>query len=244
MDETMDSFLLEKNRNQLCRDLGYTFNHQELLDESLRHSSYVNELGDNDFKDNERLEFLGDAVLDLAISHILMDFFEEAHEGDLSKFRAAVVNEKSLCQVAENLGLAEYLLLGKGEELTHGREKPSILANAMEALLGAIYLDGGFEKTKEIIYRLFESHLSKLDEKSVSSDYKTLLQEYTQEKFKNRPDYLLVEESGPAHNKIFRVALRLDGKTIAEGAGASKKAAEQNAAKEAFFCLTKDPTTL
>ncbi len=240
----MDATLLERNLDQLSHNLGYTFNRQELLDEALRHSSYVNERDDKNLKDNERLEFLGDAVLDLAISHILMDFFKQAHEGDLSKLRAAVVNEKSLCQTAENLGLAQYLLLGKGEEFTRGREKPSILANAMEALLGAMYLDSGFEKTKEIIFRLFGPNLAKLGEKSLNGDHKTLLQEYTQEKFKSRPDYLLVEESGPAHNKIFRVALRLDGSIIAEGIGASKKAAEQNAAKEAFFCLTKDPATL
>ena len=240
----MDATLLEKNLDRLSRNLGYTFNRQELLDEALRHSSYVNERDDKNLKDNERLEFLGDAVLDLAISHILMDFFKQAHEGDLSKLRAAVVNEKNLCQAAENLGLAQYLLLGKGEELTRGREKPSILANAMEALLGAIYLDSGFEKTMEIIFRLFGPDLVRLGEKSLSDDHKTLLQEYTQEKFKSRPDYLLVEESGPAHNKTFRVALRLDGRIIAEGTGASKKAAEQNAAQEAFFCLTKDPATL
>jgi ribonuclease III len=240
----MGATLLEKNLDRLSRNLGYTFNRQELLDEALRHSSYVNERDDKNLKDNERLEFLGDAVLDLAISHILMDFFRQAHEGDLSKLRAAVVNEKSLCQAAENLGLAQYLLLGKGEELTRGREKPSILANAMEALLGAMYLDSGFEKTKEIIFQLFGSNLAKLGEKSLTGDHKTLLQEYTQEKFKSRPDYLLVEESGPAHNKTFRVALRLDGRIIAEGTGASKKTAEQNAAQEAFFCLTKDPVTL
>ncbi|RPI78661.1 MAG: ribonuclease III [Desulfobacteraceae bacterium] len=240
----MEAPLLETSLAQLSRNLGYSFNRQELLEESLRHSSYVNERDDKSLKDNERLEFLGDAVLDLAISHILMDFFRQAHEGDLSKLRAAVVNEKNLCQAAENLGLAQYLLLGKGEELTRGREKPSILANAMEALLGAIYLDSSFEKTKEIIFRLFGPDLARLGEKSLTDDHKTLLQEYTQEKFKSRPDYLLIEESGPAHHKTFRVALRLENRIIAEGIGASKKAAEQNAAKEAFFCLTKDPAML
>ena len=229
-----------KDISLLIKKLGYRFNRPELLEEAFRHSSYVNELGDSGLGDNERMEFLGDAVLDLAISHILMELFEDAKEGDLSKFRATVVNEKGLCQVAEDLELGNYVLLGRGEELTKGREKPSILANCMEALLGAIYLDAGFMKAKEIIYRLFMPLLGQLDSKKRVDDYKSMLQEYTQEIYKTRPDYLLLKESGPAHNKKFRMALSLDGKIIAEGEGKSKKEAEQRAAKEAFFCLTGD----
>jgi len=224
----------------LIKKLGYRFNRPELLEEALRHSSYVNELGDLDLDDNERMEFLGDAVLDLAISHILMELFEDAKEGDLSKFRATVVNEKGLCQVAKDLELGEYVLLGRGEELTKGREKPSILANCMEALLGALFLDADFIRTKEIIHRLFMPLLKQIDSKNMADDFKSMLQEYTQEIYKARPDYLLVKESGPAHNKKFRMALSLDGKIIAEGEGKSKKEAEQKAAKEAYFCLTGD----
>ena len=236
----MSSVSEGKDIGQLVKKLGYRFNQPELLEEALRHSSYVNELVNTDLNNNERMEFLGDAVLDLAISHILMELFEDAREGDLSKFRATVVNEKRLCQVAKDLELGEYVLLGKGEELTKGREKPSILANCVEALLGALYLDAGFIKTKEIIHRLFMPLIKQIDSRNVAHDFKSMLQEYTQEIYKTRPDYLLVKESGPAHNKMFKMSLSLDGKIIAEGEGKTKKEAEQKAAKEAFFCLTGD----
>lgn len=225
---------------ELSKRLGYEFKRADILTEALRHASYVNELGEPGLRDNERLEFLGDAVLDLAISHILMELFQHAREGDLSKFRASVVNEKGLSQVARELGLGDYLLLGRGEELTGGREKPSILANTLEALLGALYLDAGFSKTREIIYKLFIRHLDKIDSGDVTSDFKSLLQEYTQETYKTRPEYILVSESGPAHEKVFRVALHLNGKVMAEAEGRSKKEAEQRAAREAFFCLSEE----
>lgn len=219
--------------------MGYTFKEAGLLEEAFRHSSYVNELVDSDLSDNERLEFLGDAVLDLAISHILMELFQDSTEGELSKYRATVVNERGLCQVAKALGLGDYLLLGRGEEMTQGREKPSILANTMEALLGALYLDAGFSKTKEIVRKLFLPLLGKMNSGQAPNDYKSQLQEYTQEAYKTRPEYVLLEENGPAHDKRFRVGLRLDGETIAEGEGKSKKEAEQRAAREALTCLTK-----
>ncbi len=231
---------LTKDLSELSKKLGYTFKQPELLTEAFRHSSYVNELPNSDLTDNERLEFLGDAVLDLAISHILMDLFQDSKEGDLSKYRAMVVNERGLCQVARELSLGEYLLLGKGEEISRGREKPSILANTMEALLGALYLDAGFGKTKEIVHRLFSPLLLKIDSGKVPNDYKSQLQEYTQEVYKTRPEYALVDESGPAHDKTFRVALLLEGKVMAEGEGKSKKEAEQKAAKEAFACLARE----
>ncbi|MBN2122655.1 MAG: ribonuclease III [Deltaproteobacteria bacterium] len=227
--------------DRLSQRLGYVFRRPELLEEAFRHASYVNEMGGADLSDNERLEFLGDAVLDLAISHICMDLFRDAREGDLSKYRAWVVNERGLCQVAMELDLGAFLLLGKGEEATQGREKPSILANTLEALFGAIYLDGGFEIAKEIIHRLFEPHLARIDSGQGIDDYKSLLQEYTQERFKSRPEYAVIDENGPAHDKTFRVALILNGKVMSEGEGKSKKEAEQRAAKEAFRCLKRDP---
>jgi len=229
-----------RNINQLCEKLGYDFKETDLLEEAFRHSSYVNERRDSGLKDNERLEFLGDAVLDLAISDILMETFESAKEGDLSKYRAIVVNERGLCQVARELGLGDYLLLGKGEELSKGREKPSILADTMEALLGALYLDAGFEGTEEIIHRLFLPLIRSIDTRDINGDYKSLLQEHTQGVYKSLPEYLLMEESGPPHDKTFRVAVCLNGRTIAEGEGKSKKEAEQRAAREAFYCLAKE----
>lgn len=229
-----------KDLNALSMKLGYTFEKQELLTEAFQHSSYVNELPDSDMRDNERLEFLGDAVLDLAISHTLMELFEDSKEGDLSKYRATVVNERGLCQVARELGLGEYLMLGRGEEMTGGREKPSILADTMEALLGALYLDAGFDKTKEIVRRLFLRPLRKIDSGRVPNDFKSRLQEYTQGVNKTRPEYVLIDESGPAHDKTFRVALYVDGEVMAEGVGKSKKEAEQKAAKEALACLKQE----
>lgn len=163
---------------ELSKRLGYVFKNPELLAEAFRHSSYVNELGDSSLKDNERLEFLGDAVLDLAIGHLLMDLLQNAKEGELSKCRASVVSEKGLFDLARELRLGDYLLLGKGEELSGGREKPSILADTLEALLGALYLDTGFTQTREIIQHLFLPLMEKIDLEGVINDYKSLLQEH------------------------------------------------------------------
>jgi len=224
---------------ELSERLEYQFNNPELLAQAFRHASYVNEVGDCDLKDNETLEFLGDAVLDLAIGHILMELFKSANEGELSKCRASVVSERGLFDLARELRLGDYLLLGRGEELSGGREKPSILANTLEALVGAIYLDGGFLRTREIIHRLFISTIERIEIETLRSDYKSLLQEYTQQKFKSRPDYLLLSETGPAHERTFRIAIYLNGELKAEGEGRSKKEAEQEAAKEALGWLTR-----
>ncbi len=228
-----------KDTKQLYQRLRYSFKDPELLARAFRHSSYVNELRSPDLEDNERLEFLGDAVLDLAISHTLMDIYKEASEGDLSRFRAMVVNEKGLYRVATDLKLAEFLLLGKGEELTKGRSKPSILADTMESLLGALYLDAGFDRTKEIIHGLFLPLIQELESENMNYDYKSIFQEYTQEAYKSLPEYIITEETGLAHDKTFKVALLLNGKLISEGKGKSKKEAEQRAAKEAFLCLSE-----
>ncbi len=236
----MDAQSENNDLMELCRRLDYRFVNEALLEEAFRHSSYVNEIGAPHLQDNERLEFLGDAVLDLAISHLLMEMYREAREGDLSKFRAFIVNEKTLSQMARTLGLGDFLQLGKGEEMTGGRKKPSILADTMEALLGALYLDAGFDRTLNIIHRFFKPLLGKIDSEEEVDDYKSLLQEYTQATFKTRPEYILVKETGPAHQKTFRVALRLNGDFMSEAEGRSKKEAEQKAAKEAFLCLTKE----
>jgi ribonuclease III len=225
---------------RLMERLGYTFRDPEILNEAFRHASYVNERAVPGLKDNERLEFLGDAVLDLAVSHILMELFQEAKEGELSKARASVVNEKELSHVARELGMGDYLLLGRGEEMGGGREKTSILADTLEAVIGAVYLDAGLDATKEVIRGLFHSLLSRLDSGAPMEDFKSMLQEYTQEVFKARPEYQPVRESGPSHDKVFRVAIFLHGRMLAEAEGKSKKDAEQKAAREAFHCL-RDP---
>jgi ribonuclease III len=230
-----------KNIETLFIKLDYSFSKTEIIKEALRHSSYVNENKELSLKDNERLEFLGDAVLDLAVSHILMDKFSDLREGDLSKCRASIVNEAGLCRVARFLELGEFILLGKGEEMTNGREKPSILANTMESVLGALYLDAGFEKTLAIITMLFQPVIEGIKSKKTDNDYKSMLQEFTQEQMKTLPEYILIDENGLPHNKTFRVAVKIGETPMAEGIGRSKKEAEQNAAREAFYCLA-NPT--
>ena len=177
----MDLMSEKANLDELSKKLGYGFKKPELLIQAFRHASYVNEQGDSNLEDNERLEFLGDAVLDLAISHFLMEFFEDAEEGVLSKYRAMVVYKAGLYEIALELKLSDYLLLGRGEEQSRGREKPSILANTTEALIGALYLDAGFEKPMEIIGRLFSSLLERVGTKEMVHDFKSSLQEYTQQ---------------------------------------------------------------
>ena len=220
--------------------LGYRFRDPALVLQAFRHSSYVNEHMGGALEDNERLEFLGDAVLDLAVSHLLMEKNEAANEGELSRFRSMVVDEAGLHDVATRLELGRYLLLGKGEDQSLGREKPSILADVTEALIGAIYLDGGFDETKNVIEKLFAPLLKKLETDDLVQDFKSLLQEFTQQAFKSLPKYRLTEETGPAHDKVFRIALAVNGIVLAEGKGKSKKEAEQRAAKEAFFRLNED----
>ena len=233
----MDSSSQRLEFKKLYKKLGYRFKQPGLLSQAFRHASYVNEQSDLNLEDNERLEFLGDAVLDLAVGHILMELFQDAEEGDLSKYRALVVDEGGLYQVALSLGLGDFLLLGKGEAQSHGREKPSILANTTEALIGALYLDAGFDRAKKIIYRWFSPLLARVGTAEMVNDFKSLLQEYTQQTHKTLPKYRFLEESGPAHDKTFKVLLTLKGQVLAEGEGKSKKEAEQNAAREAFSCL-------
>ncbi|MFC1884521.1 ribonuclease III [Thermodesulfobacteriota bacterium] len=220
--------------------IGYKFKNYDLLIKAFRHASYVNEQPEAELEDNERLEFLGDAVLDLAISDFLMERFKNDEEGVLSKYRAVLVDESGLYRIARRIDLGKFLHLGKGEEQSKGRKKPSILANTMEALMGALYLDAGFDVTREIIGRLFAPMLEKVDTMDMEHDFKSLLQEHTQRILKTLPKYSLVEETGPAHDKTFRVELELNGEIISQAEGKSKKEAEQKAAREAFFCLKED----
>ena len=233
MGTTSQKFVFD----ELSKRLRYTFKRPELLLQALRHASYVNEQDDANLEDNERLEFLGDAVLDLVISDLLMERFQHAEEGTLSKYRALVVDELGLYRVALTLQLGNYLLLGKGEEQSNGREKPSILADAVEALLGAVYLDAGFNKTMEVITRLFAPLLGRVETEEMVHDFKSLFQEYTQETCKTLPRYRLVKESGPAHDKTFTIVLTLNGEILGEAEGKSKKEAEQKVAREAFLCM-------
>jgi len=222
----------------LQNSLAYLFNDIDLLRQAITHRSFVNEHPESEWKHNERLEFLGDAVLNLSLSTLLFKLYPDLPEGHLSKIRAGQVNEKNLSSLSRHLGLGIYLLIGKGEERTGGREKPSILADTFEAVLGAIYLDGGFKAALAFINRLFQPQFEKGTTFS-SRDYKTLLQEYCQGRMKTVPDYKVFREEGPDHKKIFFVEVIIQGQVISIGKGKTKKAAQQKAAEKALVQLEK-----
>jgi ribonuclease-3 len=214
--------------------LGYTFLKPELLREAVTHKSFLNEARDPDEKDNERLEFLGDSVLDLAVSEHLSTVYPASPEGELSKMKSRIVSERALARVASKLDLGRYLVLGKGEEMTGGREKPSLLADALEAVIAAIYRDGGFEPARKFILTAFLDEFESLALGKGGVDYKTELQEYCQREFDTLPRYQVLSESGPDHAKIFEVQINIRSSSAGTGTGRSKKEAEQQAAKKAL----------
>lgn len=216
--------------------IGYRFTDREKLTLALTHSSYSNEMKSRDIimECNERLEFLGDSVLSYITSGYLYSEFPELPEGDLSRIRASAVCEKTLYKLADAIGLGSYLLLGHGEEHTNGRKRPSILADAFEALLAAIYLDGGIEPVKAFLLPRISAEIAEITAAGKDRDYKTSLQQIVQKEHGDILEYITVEESGPAHMKVFTVEARLNGNVIGTGNGQSKRAAEQNAAKEAL----------
>jgi ribonuclease-3 len=215
--------------------LGYRFRDGELLEQALRHASFCNEQGKKQ-QDNQRLEFLGDAVLSLCVSQRLMSRFPSAHEGDLSVTRAQVVSEEGLSEVARSLGFGNYLLLGKGEEKSGGRAKAKILADAFEAIIAAVYLDGGFEAANDLVERLLTERINAAEIKNFY-DFKTRLQETSQARLRSTPTYRVVQELGPDHDKRFVVAVTIGADEWARAVGKSKKEAEQMAAAEAHFRL-------
>ena len=228
----MDDYSLLEQR------LDYRFKNPDLLRTALTHKSFVNENPALLREDNERLECLGDAVLDLAVGHLLMDRFPVRSEGDLSKRRASIVNEQGLYEVAARLGLGDWLFLGRGEEQTGGRKKASLLADACEAVLAAVYLDGGFDAAFHVITGLFEERLAAI-EKAGGEDFKTQLQEVVQARLRQVPRYTVVGESGPDHEKVFEVAVVVGGQELARASGRSKKEAEQRAAHLALDGIEK-----
>jgi len=233
-----DRILKLKN---LQKNIFYTFKDLSLLDQAFTHKSYLNENPDQGCSDNERLEFLGDAVLDMIISHYLMDNFPKYTEGELTKIRSSIVNQRRIAGLARKLNLGEFLLLGKGEDFTEGRNKNSILADTYEALIAAIYLDGGYETVFRVIKQHFSDIISSIHREGFHyRDYKSQLQEYTQSVFKAIPKYVLVKESGPDHNKSFEINVTLNNKILGKGFGKNKKAATQKAAQEALAKLLKN----
>jgi len=216
--------------------LGRPFGDRSLLEQALRHPSWCNEQGEPRPDDNERLEFLGDAVLDLVVSHRVMTRFPKAHEGDLSVTRQQIVSEAALSEVARQLGIGKWILLGRGEEKSGGRDKPKILADMFEALIGAVYLDGGYGAASEMLDRVLGAKMATVELKNFY-DFKTRLQETAQARLKATPTYQVVQELGPDHDKRFVVAVQINGDEWARAVGKSKKEAEQMAAAEAHFRL-------
>ncbi len=206
---------------------------------AITHKSYVNEHRDEGLTDNERLEFLGDAVIDLAVSHRLMERFPGAREGDLSKMRAAVVDEQGLSEMARALDLGALLRLGRGEELTGGRQKASLLADAMEAVIAAVYLGAGLEPVLGIADRFLGEAFARAAAGTLDRDFKTQFQEFAQSRLRATPRYRVVAEHGPDHSKTFEVETDLRGEVVGRGAGRSKKDAEQAAAKLALDGLSR-----
>lgn len=225
----------EKKRLKVFeKKVGYKFKKTLLLKRALTHKSYTNEMKLSPIENNERLEFLGDAVLELAISHLLMEDFEGHPEGELSKLRAAIVNENQLAELAQKIELGNFLYLGRGEDQTGGREKPSLLSDAYEAVLGAIYLDRGLKKAFAVVARHYTDIIHRVGQEGFAKDYKTRLQEKVQGRFRSVPHYQLVRAVGPDHSKIFEVSLYIQEELYSVGRGTSKKSAEQDAAKQAL----------
>lgn len=221
----------QSNQEDFQKKIKIRFHDQKLLTTALTHSSYANERKLPRGKDNERLEFLGDAVLELIMSDYLFKTYRDEPEGKLTKMRASLVCEPTLAFCAKDIALGDYLLLSKGEDLTGGRERNSILSDAFEAVIGAVYLDQGFDEARKFVETYL---LQDVDEKVLFYDAKTSLQELVQSVSKEPLSYILTKEEGPDHQKTFTVEARLGGKVIGTGAGRSKKSAEQMAAYEAM----------
>lgn len=218
------------------REIGYQFQNEQLLGQALTHSSYANEKRMKKLSDNERLEFLGDAVLEIISSDFLFRNYPNLPEGELTKLRASIVCEPTLALCAQEMGLGDYLLLGKGEDQTGGRGRKSILSDALEAVIGAIYLDGGFANAKEFVLKYI---LTDIEHKQLFYDSKTILQEVVQGEHEQLT-YVLIRESGPDHNKHFMVEVRVGDRTLGSGSGHTKKAAEQEAAYAALLSIKEE----
>lgn len=223
---------------RLEEKINYTFRSPALLENALTHSSYANEHREEGISSNERLEFLGDSILGLIVAEHLYRLRPDLPEGDLTRIRAALVCENSLVEVAKRLGVGNYLRLGKGEQAGGGRERPSIQADTVEAILAAVYLDGGIGQVRKIIHAfILEQEIEKT---AATRDYKTALQEIVQRETGKTLSYRLIAESGPDHAKLFTMEVQLNGETIGSGQGKSKKEAEQAAAKAAVQKLEND----
>ncbi len=232
----MAEISIKKLLSEFEQKIGYTFQQPGLLRQALTHSSFANEKRLSKLANNERLEFLGDAVLELTTSEWLFAKHSKMPEGDLTKLRASMVCEQTLALCARELKLGDYVFLGKGEDATGGRDRDSILSDALEAIIGAIYLDGGFANAKEFISNFI---LADIEHKKLFYDSKTILQEIVQSDYKKQLSYELLQETGPDHNKKFTVVAKMDEERLEIGTGRTKKAAEQEAAYRSILQLRK-----
>ena len=214
--------------------LGVHFKDSSLLEQALVHSSYINENPGAALTSNERLEFLGDAVLGMIFAQKLYHYFPNATEGEMTKLRSALVRRNTLSSIAKTIGLSDYLYLGKGEELSGGRHKPTNLAGALEAVIAAIFLDQGWNITTDFILRLFDMELKKLDRQGTGVDYKSQLQQLIQSNQQETPVYQIIEATGPAHDRMFTAEVRVSDTVLGRGSGKSKKLAETEAARSAL----------
>lgn len=219
---------------KLEKNIGYSFKDKDLLKESLTHRSYLNENPDWKLPHNERLEFLGDAVLELAVTEELFKRFPDSPEGKMTSLRAALVNYVMLAQIAKSFGLDKFVLLSRGEAKDTGRARDVILANAVEALIGAVYLDGGYKNAAKFANSFVLSQLDEVIKGGLFRDPKSALQEIVQEKQKVTPTYKVLSETGPDHDKLFTVGVYVDGQLLATGTGHSKQEAEAEAARSAL----------
>jgi ribonuclease-3 len=227
-----------KNLQNLQQSIGITFRDINLLRQAFAHSSYTNEIPDSYLSDNERLEFLGDALLSFVVADNLFHRFPYLAEGQLTEIRISLVRQETLAQLAIALDLGAYLYLGKGEESTGGRQRQTNLADALEALIGAIFLDQGLPIARDFILAQLDGYLQKIEAGETGKNYKALLQEFTQAKYKQLPTYQLLEALGPAHSKDFTTEVRLEDTVLGIGSGKTKRAAEVEAARIAWEKLT------
>ncbi len=233
----MKDIMLKADIYQLEEKLKVEFNDKLLLLKAVTHKSFPNENPDLALNNNERLEFLGDSVLGLSIATKIFEDYGEMPEGGLAKMRAILVSSVTLARKARDIDLSKHILLGRGEEMTGGRDRDSILADALEAIFGAIYLDQGFKPAKQFINELFNEDIELVKTGEYNKDFKTVLQEYVQQNSDYRPEYKIIEELGPDHNKEFKMEVLLNGERLGKGSGSTKKEAEQKAAKRALMNL-------
>lgn len=230
----MVSLYTEELILELEKRINISFNDKLILQRALTHKSFSNENSNLNLRDNERLEFLGDSVLSIVISTYIFDHFPDYPEGELAKMRSVIVSEPILAMVARGINLGKYILLGRGEELSGGRKRDSILSDTMEALIAAIYLEKGIDEARGFIISLFEENIKEVENGKYIQDYKTILQEIIQKNSINRPIYVVIAEKGPDHNKEFTIEVKHGKNKLGIGRGTSKKEAEQNAARAAL----------